>query len=60
MAGTSSTCSVCGEVIAVPAVPLIIGGKECGVLIDLDAQWQAEVDHYTEKHPDVPLPERLL
>lgn len=59
MAGSSSTCGVCGEVIAVAARPLTDPeGKEFGAIIDLDAQWQAELDHYAEKHPEVEMPER--
>lgn len=60
MAGSSSTCGICGEVIAVDAKKLVDSkGNEFGAIIDLDAQWQAELDHYTEKHPDVELPERF-
>jgi hypothetical protein len=60
MAGSSSTCGICGEVIAVEAKVLVDSdGNQFGSVIDLDAQWQAELDHYTEKHPDAELPERF-
>ena len=59
MAGSSSTCGICGEVVSVPATPLVdAAGKEFGSIINLDAQWEADVAHHTEKHPEIELPER--
>jgi len=54
--GTSSTCEICKEVIAVPAFE----PREGIAIIDLDKQWQAELAHHEEKHPDSPKPERWL
>lgn len=58
--GSATTCGICGEVIAVPATPLIMEGVEVGSIIDLDAQWEADLEHHKEKHPDHPMPPRLL